>query len=200
VPPRPAPRDLRASDADRDRVIVVLSAALADGRLTAAEHGERVEAALSARTLGDLAALTADLTTADGQPIRLDGGRTVAGLFRRESRGGRWVVPPTMTVSAMCGEVTVDFREALLTEHHTVLYASALLGRHRGALPPRPPAPHRQPPHRPPRNAAVPGAPPAAERPLIEVRAFTVLGEILVTAPPRPRRWLPGFRRRAIQP
>ena len=52
---------VRASDADRDRVVDVLRLATGDGRLTAEEFGERMEAALSSRTLGELAVLTADL-------------------------------------------------------------------------------------------------------------------------------------------
>ena len=62
MPQRPAPRDLRASDTDRERVVAMLSDALADGRLTQDEHSERIRAALSAKTLGVLARLTADLT------------------------------------------------------------------------------------------------------------------------------------------
>jgi hypothetical protein len=42
LPARRSP-DLRASDADRDRVIDVLRAATADGRLTADEFSERME-------------------------------------------------------------------------------------------------------------------------------------------------------------
>jgi hypothetical protein len=50
-----------ASDADRDAVAGMLSSAFAEGRLTAAEHGERIRAAYGARTSGELARLTADL-------------------------------------------------------------------------------------------------------------------------------------------
>jgi hypothetical protein len=46
---------LRASDADRDRVIELLRAAVADGRLDQAEFDERVDAALTARTIDALA-------------------------------------------------------------------------------------------------------------------------------------------------
>jgi hypothetical protein len=53
--------DVLASDADRDAVADMLSSALAEGRLTAAEHAERVRAAYGARTTGELAGLTADL-------------------------------------------------------------------------------------------------------------------------------------------
>ena len=43
--PRQAPRDLRASDADRDRVLALLAEAASDGRLTLPEHSERVQRA-----------------------------------------------------------------------------------------------------------------------------------------------------------
>lgn len=53
-----------ASDADRDAAAGQLSSALAEGRLTAGEHSERVGAAYAARSLGELGALTADLPAA----------------------------------------------------------------------------------------------------------------------------------------
>jgi hypothetical protein len=52
---------LRASHADRDRVIDGLKAAFVQGRLDQDEFGHRVGQALAARTYADLAALTADL-------------------------------------------------------------------------------------------------------------------------------------------
>jgi hypothetical protein len=64
---------LRASDEDRDATIRVLNDAASVGRLTTEEHADRVETALRAQTLGDLAALTADLappTTRRTFPIR----------------------------------------------------------------------------------------------------------------------------------
>lgn len=54
-------RDVLASDADRDAVAGLLSSAFAEGRLTSGEHAERVRAVYGARTLGELAGLTADL-------------------------------------------------------------------------------------------------------------------------------------------
>lgn len=53
--------DLRASDADRDVAADILCAAVADGRLTLAELDVRLEEALSARTLRELARLISDL-------------------------------------------------------------------------------------------------------------------------------------------
>ena len=52
---------LRAADADRDAVADRLRTAHAEGRLTVEEFGERLDAAFAARTMGDLARLTADL-------------------------------------------------------------------------------------------------------------------------------------------
>ena len=52
---------LRVSDAERDRAAGVLRDAYAEGRLTTEEFHERTGAALAARTVADLAPLTADL-------------------------------------------------------------------------------------------------------------------------------------------
>ncbi len=52
----------RASDADRDTAVDILCTAVAEGRLTLAELDERVGAALSARTICELAVLVADLS------------------------------------------------------------------------------------------------------------------------------------------
>jgi uncharacterized protein DUF1707 len=198
VTSRPAPRDLRASDADRDQVIELLGQAAADGRLTLDEHAERAGRAHEARTLGDLAALTADLAAPAGQPIRLHGRRAVAGVFGREQRDGRWVVPASFPVTAVCGEVVLDLRGALLQAQRTVIYATVLAGHlelivpegvavqvtgrsvlsrrvHRGGRPPEP-------------------AELAAGAPVIEVRAMTVGGTIRTTTPRKPR-WRGMLRR-----
>jgi hypothetical protein len=52
---------LRASDADRDAVVAALSEHYQAGRLSTDELKERTGSALTARTYGDLSALTADL-------------------------------------------------------------------------------------------------------------------------------------------
>jgi hypothetical protein len=62
------PDGLRASHQDRDRVAELLRTAAGDGRLTAEELDERLEKALTARTYGELAALSRDLPAAPGFP------------------------------------------------------------------------------------------------------------------------------------
>jgi hypothetical protein len=199
MPPRPAPRDLRASDTDRERVVAVLTEALADGRLSSDEHSERTAAALSARTLGELAGLTTDLAMPDQQPLRLDGGQSVTAFFGSEERYGRWVVPASVTCAAVFGEAVLDLREALLQDRHVVVTVYAFLGRVRlivpagvevvlhgtGVL-------GRQ------RGGTVQSPPQGSDVPVIEVRGYVVASEILVRTPPRPRRWLPRWRRESL--
>ncbi|WP_406072813.1 DUF1707 domain-containing protein [Micromonospora sp. NBC_01638] len=55
--------ELRASDDDRNRVVAELHRHTAAGRLTLDEFSDRAGAVWTARTLGDLAALTRDLPT-----------------------------------------------------------------------------------------------------------------------------------------
>ena len=105
--------ELRASDADRDRVLDVLRDAAGDGRLTAEEFDERMQAALSSRTLGDLAALTADLGPGPApaqaeEVVRIDqrGGSV--------QRTGRWVVPRRLELRPSWCDVTLDFTEAVI--------------------------------------------------------------------------------------
>lgn len=51
----------RASDADRERAVDMLSAAFVEGRLTREEHSARVQRAYCSLTHAELAALSADL-------------------------------------------------------------------------------------------------------------------------------------------
>ena len=194
MPSRPRPHDLRASDDDRERVVAVLTAALADGRLDIQEHGIRLERAYSARTLGDLAGLTEDLVAADHQPIRLDHRRAVAGFMTRQSRSGRWVVPDSFPVTVLFGEVVLDLREAVLQSQRVTVYATLLGGRLELIVPeglkveltgPGAPGSSRSRPAAQdasqPRTTGPPGTP------VIELHTLVMLGRILVRTP-RPRR------------
>ncbi|GHJ34842.1 DUF1707 domain-containing protein [Streptomyces sp. TS71-3] len=116
---RPSP-GLRASHADRDRVVDVLRVAAGEGLLTADELDERLEAALSARTVGELAPLTADLP-----PVSASAGPTAAEVkdvlrierrFSAVERGGRWVLPRRLELRVEWCEVTLDFTQAVITQ------------------------------------------------------------------------------------
>jgi hypothetical protein len=91
----------------------MLRIAAGDGRLTAEELDERLEAALSARTLGELAGLTADLPA--------DAAGEVKDVVRIEQQGGSavrgdgWAVPRRLEVQSSWGDVTLDFTDAVIT-------------------------------------------------------------------------------------
>ncbi len=115
-----AQAELRASHADRDRVVEVLRVAAGDGRLSAEELDERLEAALTARTYNELAVLTTDLPAVGTQPdsvaptepkdlVRIDCGSGTA------SRDGSWVVPQRMEVRVTSGAVKLDLTKAVIT-------------------------------------------------------------------------------------
>jgi hypothetical protein len=53
--------DVRAADADREQVLVELQRHTSAGRLSMDEFSERAAAVYGSRTMGELAALTADL-------------------------------------------------------------------------------------------------------------------------------------------
>lgn len=66
-PWHPVGAGARPSDADRDRVADLLASSFAAGRLDGVEHRRRIEVALRATTLAELAELTADLP--GGAPV-----------------------------------------------------------------------------------------------------------------------------------
>ncbi|MFJ3307878.1 DUF1707 domain-containing protein [Streptomyces sp. NPDC086549] len=109
---------VRASHAERDRAVDALTVAAGDGRLTAEELDERVEAALTARTLGELAVLTADLPVAADAPPAKDVVR-IEQQGGSASRGDDWVVPRRLEIASAWGDVTLDFTRAVIT-HDTL--------------------------------------------------------------------------------
>jgi len=121
----PSPPALRASDADRDRVIDVLRAAVGDGRLDPAEFDERLDAALAARTIEALVPLTADLIAPAGSrgaltlPLAGTPAEPAAelitinerhGTVRRE---GRWTLPHRLVLRTVWCNVMLDLTSAV---------------------------------------------------------------------------------------
>jgi hypothetical protein len=114
----PAAGNLRASHRDRARTVRQLQQAGLAGRLDPDEVDERTTAAMSARTLGDLAALVDDLpgqsplSPAPAEPEHRD--RIGSELYSAK-RDGRWTVPSELDVQVDGGSVVLDFTEADIT-------------------------------------------------------------------------------------
>jgi uncharacterized protein DUF1707 len=131
----PAGSSMRASDADRDRTIEVLAAASGEGRLSAEEYSERSDAALAARTLGDLARLTGDLPAAPPAGVPAAGSRDpaarpekVVAVLGNESRKGHWVVPPHLTIRSVLGDCHLEMQEATIGQQVTTVDVTARFG------------------------------------------------------------------------
>jgi uncharacterized protein DUF1707 len=108
--------ELRVSDDDREATVARLRVAGGEGRLTLEELAERVELADSARTRGDLDALTADLpVTYDREPDRKDRGWIVA-IMGGAERKGRWRPARSTIVVTVMGGAELDLREAELAD------------------------------------------------------------------------------------
>ncbi|MEU0007035.1 DUF1707 domain-containing protein [Streptomyces sp. NPDC006314] len=150
--------DLRASDADRERVAEVLRDALAEGRLDMEEFEERLEAAYKARTYGELAPLTRDLPTAGAaapappvsfakNPATRGGwaGRIVWGegsstggiaILSGFERKGRWTMPKRFNCFAFMGGGEIDLREADFADREVEINCVAIMGGVQVIVPP----------------------------------------------------------------
>jgi hypothetical protein len=118
---------LRASHEDRDRVVELLRVAAGDGRPTADELDQRLEAALTARTYSELAVLTTDLPVAAGQAatasrVVLTPPADVKDLVRiavtsgTAKKDGHWLVPRRLEVRVNSGSVTLDLTKAEIVQ------------------------------------------------------------------------------------
>lgn len=130
---------LRASDADRERVVGLLRDSGADGRLTLGELTERVDRAYLAKTLAELDALTGDLVAGgasalagDRPPGDADGPRKarnwLVAVMGGSSRRGRWRVARQVNAVALMGGVDVDLRDAEIDGHEVTVNAIPIMG------------------------------------------------------------------------
>jgi hypothetical protein len=136
--------ELRASDADRDRIADILREALAEGRLTAEEHAERVEGVLATRTVGELDQFVRDLpaahqhratptyTSAPNRPtagaIPAEADENVVAVFSTAMRKGRWRAGRRIHAYAVFGSVEIDLSEAIFEYQQVVIKAISVFG------------------------------------------------------------------------
>ncbi|MBE1537417.1 DUF1707 SHOCT-like domain-containing protein [Actinomadura algeriensis] len=137
----PGTPEMRASDADRDRVAQILRDAAGDGRLTLAELDERLDAVYAAKTYSELRPLTLDLPPAGGAaPAPLAGGvdyrpldgaptwKTGIGIMSGFRRSGVWNAPRRFSAFTWWGGGKIDLREARFAEGGMTIHAWAIMG------------------------------------------------------------------------
>jgi Domain of unknown function (DUF1707)/Cell wall-active antibiotics response 4TMS YvqF len=123
---------LRASDADRERVVLALRDGAAEGRLTFDELAQRVELAYTAVSGEELERLVADLPeaapqTAPERPVRKRQRWNVAVMGGCDRRG-RWRPAPRSVALAVMGGVGLDLRDATIEGDELVITAIAFMG------------------------------------------------------------------------
>ncbi|MFF7300885.1 DUF1707 domain-containing protein [Streptomyces sp. NPDC008265] len=144
--PQKAQPELRASDADRDRVAERLRDALAEGRLDMGEFEERLEAVYASRTYAELEPLTRDLPSPAGQasaPVAAAGGGAepwqgriggsgssalAVAVMSGFQRKGHWTVPARFDAVAFWGGGELDLREADFARSEVVINCVAIMG------------------------------------------------------------------------
>ncbi|MFB7912602.1 DUF1707 domain-containing protein [Streptomyces sp. NPDC056061] len=133
------PAGIRASDADRDRIADILREALAEGRLTAEEHSERIDAVYRAKTVGELEPLVRDLPVPGGsgrsavpgthdQENPAGPAENLVAVFSSSTRRGRWRVSGRTNAFSVFGSVEIDLTEALFGQRLTVINATSIFG------------------------------------------------------------------------
>jgi uncharacterized protein DUF1707 len=132
--------DLRASDADRERVVDLLRRAATDGQLTVDELEERVPSAYAARTRKELEPLTADLSLESlryASPSAADRGgleqgqgdtRWVVSIMGGHDKRGRWRPAPRCTVLNIMGGSDIDLNDAELPGPLTEIRMYSIMG------------------------------------------------------------------------
>ncbi|WP_371127088.1 DUF1707 domain-containing protein [Streptomyces sp. 2112.3] len=140
APSAVAEADIRASDADRDRVAEILREALAEGRLDPQEHAERIDTVYRAKTMGELEPVIRDLPAAgagrghQGPDAYVHGPRApvpdqnLVAIFSASVRKGRWQAPARINAFALFGSVEIDLTEAVFPQQQVQINVTAVFG------------------------------------------------------------------------
>ncbi|MFV8049247.1 DUF1707 SHOCT-like domain-containing protein [Mycobacterium sp. 48b] len=111
---------LRVSDAERAKVGQLLERAVAEGMITLDEFSERYDAALAARTRGELGAVVADLPmalppVAPTSHFPAAAPEELRGWMSSIVRRGQWRVAPALHLNTRLCSTTLDFTSAVLS-------------------------------------------------------------------------------------
>ncbi|TDC89266.1 DUF1707 domain-containing protein [Actinomadura sp. 7K507] len=167
---------LRASDRDRDEMLVRLHKAFAEGRLSEAELDERIDLVLAARTHGELGAVAADLPREGGKAVPEcpgPAGRFQVAYKSSVTRAGRWRPPERFTTVVYKGTGLLDLRAAELHGPVTTLRVLAYKSSVEVIVPPG----VRVEAEGVGVSAEVHGVPPA-DAPVVHVRGYAYKGTI----------------------
>jgi len=120
---------VRASDADRDRTVVLLREHAAEGRLTLEEFTDRMSAAYLARTTDELEELARDLPPAHAPAVsRRRPTRWLVSMLGSSEREGRIRVRRRVGCLMAFGNIDLDLRQATLEGDVITIVALGMFG------------------------------------------------------------------------
>jgi hypothetical protein len=128
---------LRASDGDRDSAASVINNALAEGRLTAEEHSDRLDAIYAAKTHADIVPIVDDLpgrataqapAAASGAVTQARPRSRIMAIFGGATRKGSWHAEPFTEILTVFGGAEIDLREAVLPGREITIKATCVFG------------------------------------------------------------------------
>jgi uncharacterized protein DUF1707/cell wall-active antibiotic response 4TMS protein YvqF len=117
----------RASDAEREQVVVRLRDASSEGRLTLEELADRTALAYTARSHAELEPLTADLPAAQPSSRRKPV-RWMGAVIGEVNRTGRWRIRDSTHVVMGIGDCHLDLRTAELDGDEVTVTISQIIG------------------------------------------------------------------------
>ena len=121
---------LRASDADREQVLIALREHLVAGRLTLEEFCERVDAVLRAKVAGELAHLQDDLPEAltESAGSHRRPARLTAALLGHVVRRGQFRLRRRAFAASAFGDLDFDLRDATMDAGRATVNVLAAFG------------------------------------------------------------------------
>ena len=121
---------VRASDADRERVVELLRGHSVDGRLTLEEFAERMSRAYEARTQEELEDLMRDLPNEPALPParRAKPSRWIVAVMGGVNRRGRFRLGAKTYAVSLMGGMNVDLRQAELEDPEVTITVVSVMG------------------------------------------------------------------------
>lgn len=201
-PPERRPA-LRASDADRERVVDILRRAAGEGRLDVEELDERVSAAYTIRTVTELEQLTLDLVPAAGATaptftaeggvvVRPGEGGTerIISIMGGHDRRGRWRVGRDLLVLSIMGGAELDFQHAEVAGHATTIRVFTIMGGAELRFPPGVDVQVSKFALMGGHDVKLDEAPPPPGAPVFHVELFSLMGGAEIRQGPKPKNWI----------
>ncbi|HEX2171614.1 MAG TPA: DUF1707 domain-containing protein [Dehalococcoidia bacterium] len=128
--------DRLAGDADRQRAEARLRDAYVEGRLTLDEYSDRVEAALAARTQGQLQEITRDLSDRAPRQIQPAAPTRIYTILGEHKRSVRGIVTEPLEIYAFMADCKVDLSAADLSDDEVVVSVMAVMADVKVYVPP----------------------------------------------------------------